>query len=110
MAKRNALVRRLSAVEALSATTAICTDKTGTLTKNEMTVRRLWLPTTTVDADIEVTGAETPERGIMQQPPRKKSQPLLDRSLLARAYGFLGLIEAVLGMSAFLVVWWSYGY
>ncbi|NJK58034.1 MAG: cation-transporting P-type ATPase [Pleurocapsa sp. SU_5_0] len=55
-------------------------------------------------------GAETPETGIMQQPPRKKSLPLLDRSLLARAYGFLGLIEAALGMSAFFAVWWSYGY
>lgn len=55
-------------------------------------------------------GAEIPERGIMEQPPRKKSQSLLDRSLLARAYGFLGLIEAVLGMGAFLLVWWSYGY
>ncbi len=55
-------------------------------------------------------GAEKPEKGIMQQPPRKKSQPLLDRSLLARAYGFLGLIEAALGMGVFLAVWWSYGY
>jgi magnesium-transporting ATPase (P-type) len=55
-------------------------------------------------------GAESPETGIMQQPPRKKSQPLLDRSLLVRAYGFLGLIEAALGMSAFFAVWWSYGY
>jgi P-type Ca2+ transporter type 2C len=43
MARRHALIKRLSSVEALGRTSVICTDKTGTLTKNEMTVTGLWL-------------------------------------------------------------------
>ncbi|MGG6284663.1 cation transporting ATPase C-terminal domain-containing protein [Leptolyngbya sp. AN03gr2] len=55
-------------------------------------------------------GAEVPEMGTMQQPPREKSKPLLDRELLMRAYCFLGPIEGVLGMAGFFFVWFTQGY
>ena len=43
MARRNALIKKLSSVETLGCCSVICTDKTGTLTQNEMTVRALWV-------------------------------------------------------------------
>ncbi len=63
MAKQNAVVRRMMAVETLGSTTVICTDKTGTLTQNEMTVEKLFID----QSVIEVTGKGYDPTGDFRQ-------------------------------------------
>lgn len=69
MAQRNAVIRLLPAVETLGATSIICSDKTGTLTRNEMTARRLFVPgPDSRVAAIEVSGTGYAPEGELSGP------------------------------------------
>jgi Ca2+-transporting ATPase len=82
MVKRNALVRRLPTVETLGSTSVICSDKTGTLTRNEMTLRAIWIDGLTA----EVTGSGYLPDGEIRNDPRAPGQRgLIERLLRAGA-------------------------
>lgn len=79
MVSRHALIRRLPAVETLGATTILCTDKTGTLTKNQMTVMSLFVG----NRRFEVTGdGYVPVGDIYEAGSRLPEVPLSVRALL----------------------------
>jgi P-type Ca2+ transporter type 2C len=81
MVRRNALVRRLPIVETLGSTSVICSDKTGTLTKNEMTVRQVFVD----DHVLDVSGTGYDPAGAVMETGREVEPPPGLRAMLSAA-------------------------
>lgn len=71
MVRHKALLRRLQAAETLGSATVLCSDKTGTITRNEMTVKKIWLPS----GMIEVTGSGYDPAGHFEKEGHKFDYP-----------------------------------